>query len=42
VLNKFIGAWENVPDKAIGEMKSEIEKLNKNSMKPVARKIRGI
>lgn len=41
-LSRFIGAWEHVPEKTIDEMKAAIDKLNKNSMKSVERKIRGI
>ena len=41
-VSKFIGAWEHVPDKVIKDMKKDIEKLSRNSMKSVARKVKGI
>jgi len=41
-VSKFIGAWEHVPDEVIDNMKKDIEKLSENSMKSVARKVRGI
>ena len=41
-VSKFIGAWEHVPDKVIEDMKKDIEKMNKNSMRAVAKKVRGI
>ena len=41
-VSKFIGAWEHVPDKVIEDMKKDIEKLSRNSMKSVARKVKGI
>ncbi len=42
VVSKFIGAWEHVPDEVIEDMKRNMDKLSKNSMKSVARKVRGI
>ena len=41
-VSKFIGAWKHVPDEVIEDMKKDIEKLSKNSMKSVAKKVRGI
>lgn len=41
-ISKFIGAWEHIPDKVIDDMKKDIEKMNKHSMKAVAKKVRGL
>ena len=41
-IRKFIGAWSHIPDKVIDDMKKDIEKLSKNSMRSVEKKVRRI
>lgn len=32
-ISRFVGAWEHIPDKMIGDLKKDIEKMRKTSGK---------